>query len=50
VVSVTDPYGHIFGFLERELSTIRRKIMFLDIRARPGRRADSITAICEPIV
>jgi hypothetical protein len=33
-----------------EISTTSRKIMFLESRARPVRRADNLTAICEPIV
>jgi hypothetical protein len=33
-----------------EMSTRSRKIMFLGSRARPVRRADNLTSICEPIV
>jgi hypothetical protein len=33
-----------------EMSTRSRRIMFLESRARPVRRADSLTAICEPTV
>jgi hypothetical protein len=33
-----------------EMSTRSRKIMFLGIRARLVRKADSLTAICEPCV
>jgi hypothetical protein len=32
------------------MSTRSRKIMFLGSRARPVRRADKLTAICEPVV
>jgi hypothetical protein len=32
------------------MSTRSRKIMFLGSRARPVRRAENLTAICEPIV
>jgi hypothetical protein len=28
----------------------KQKIMFLESRARPVRRADNLTAVCEPIV
>jgi hypothetical protein len=64
VVSVTDPSGRISRFSRQEplLSyqvapqfvltrrTRSRKIMFLGIRAQPVRRADNLTAICEPTV
>jgi hypothetical protein len=33
-----------------EMSTRSRKIMFLGSKARPVRRADNLTAICEPTV
>jgi hypothetical protein len=33
-----------------EMSTRSRKRMYLGSRARPACRADSLTAICEPIV
>jgi hypothetical protein len=33
-----------------EMSTRSGKIMFLESRERPVRRADNLTAICEPIV
>jgi hypothetical protein len=33
-----------------EMSTRSRKIMFLGSKERPVRRADNLTAICEPIV
>jgi hypothetical protein len=33
-----------------EMSTISRKIIFLASRARPVRRDDNLTAICEPTV
>jgi hypothetical protein len=33
-----------------EMRTRSRKITFLGSRARPVRRADNLTAICEPIV
>jgi hypothetical protein len=33
-----------------EMSTRSRKLMFLGSKARPVRRADNLTAICEPIV
>jgi hypothetical protein len=39
-----------FTQLLTEMSTRGRKIMFLGSRARPVRRADNLTAICEPIV
>jgi hypothetical protein len=32
------------------MSTRSRKIMFLGCKARPVRRADNLTVICEPIV
>jgi hypothetical protein len=31
-------------------SVSNRKIMFLGSRARPVRKADNLTAVCEPIV
>jgi hypothetical protein len=40
----------VFTQLLREKSTRSSKIMFLGIRAPPVRRADNLTAICEPIV
>jgi hypothetical protein len=33
-----------------EMSTRSRKIMFLGSRARSVRRADELTAVCDPIV
>jgi hypothetical protein len=33
-----------------EMSTRRRKIIFMGSRAWPVRRADNLTAICEPTV
>jgi hypothetical protein len=33
-----------------EMSTKSRKIMFLESKVRPVRRADNLAAICEPIV
>jgi hypothetical protein len=33
-----------------EMSTTRRKVMFVGSRARPVLRADNLTAVCEPIV
>jgi hypothetical protein len=33
-----------------KMSTRKRKMMFLGSRARPVHKADSFTAICEPIV
>jgi hypothetical protein len=33
-----------------EMSARSAKMMFLGSKARPVRRADKITAICEPIV
>jgi hypothetical protein len=33
-----------------EMNTSTRKRMFLGSRARPVRRAENLTAICEPIV
>jgi hypothetical protein len=33
-----------------EMSTKNRKIMFLSSKERPVRKADNLTAICEPIV
>jgi hypothetical protein len=33
-----------------EMSIGKRKIMFLGSRERPVRKADNLTAICEPIV
>jgi hypothetical protein len=32
------------------LAKMRSKEMFLGNRARPARKADNLTAICEPIV
>jgi hypothetical protein len=45
----TRPWGSLSEPLT-EMSTRSRKIMFLGSRARPVRRADSLIAICEPIV
>jgi hypothetical protein len=49
--------GHIHAAYENgtqsltEMSTRNRKIiMFLGSKVRPVRRADNVTAICEPIV
>jgi hypothetical protein len=50
VVNVTDPYSYILGFLDRELSTRSRKIMFLVSKVWPVSRADNLAAICEPAV
>jgi hypothetical protein len=33
-----------------EMSTRRRKVMFLGSTARPVRKADTFVAICEPII
>jgi hypothetical protein len=40
------------GFIQSltEMSTRRRKIMFLESRERPVSRADNFTAICERTV
>jgi hypothetical protein len=42
----------VLGFTQSltEMSSRNRKIMFLGSRALPVRRADNLTAICEPIV
>jgi hypothetical protein len=50
VVSVTGPYGRILGFRDPEMSTGSRKLMFLVSNVRPMRRADNLSAICEPTV
>jgi hypothetical protein len=45
------PAALALGFTQSltEMSTRSRNIMFLGIRALPVRRADNLTAICEPI-
>jgi hypothetical protein len=50
MVSAADPYGRNLGFLDREMSTRSRKIMFLGSRAWQVCMADNLTAICESIV
>jgi hypothetical protein len=49
VVSEVDPYGSNLEFLNREMSTKNRK-KFLENKGRPARKADNLTAICEPTV
>jgi hypothetical protein len=53
VVSVTDPYGRILGFLDRKIIVYMAEISkrnLLGVTRRPEFEADNLTAICEPIV
>jgi hypothetical protein len=45
---VSHPYGPLWPITQHltEMSTRSRKIMFLENRARPGRRPGNVTAIC----
>jgi hypothetical protein len=45
-------FRDLYGFVQplTEMSTRNRKIMFLGSRARPASNADSLVAICEPII
>jgi hypothetical protein len=56
ILNISQPYRPprpatgISLLLLTEMSTRNRKIMLLVSRARQVRRADNLTAICEPIV
>jgi hypothetical protein len=53
VVSVTDPYGRILDFRDRQIIVYIAEISkrnLLGVIRRPEFEADNLTAICEPIV